>query len=209
MSSFCTEALTVCNSLLHPRAPSIALPLPPLALKATPTAAGLASSQGPAPGLTLPTLLGGPAPGPPFTPRHSLGLGPALLGSLENHLSLVPGLQGQGPAPGDMILSPHALHHQPEPPGLGPPEGQRPVFVRYDKEEADDVEISLESDSDDSVVIVPPGLLGMDNQQDETALGNAQNMAAVTPGGATLTLAGRSCDYTMEIRLQGSRICIS
>ena len=34
----------------------------------------------------------------------------------------------------------------------------RPAFVHYDKEEASDVEISLESDSDDSVVIVPEGL---------------------------------------------------
>ncbi|GCB81878.1 hypothetical protein scyTo_0021903 [Scyliorhinus torazame] len=37
--------------------------------------------------------------------------------------------------------------------------GHRPVFVRYDKEEESDVEISLESDSDDSVMIVPEGLL--------------------------------------------------
>ncbi|XP_063787025.1 proline-, glutamic acid- and leucine-rich protein 1 [Pseudophryne corroboree] len=35
----------------------------------------------------------------------------------------------------------------------------RPVFIHYEKEEASDVEISLESDSDDSVVIVPEGLL--------------------------------------------------
>ncbi|XP_030017912.1 proline-, glutamic acid- and leucine-rich protein 1 [Sphaeramia orbicularis] len=193
VSSFCTEALTICNSLLHPRTPSIALPLPPLTLKPTPSAAGLTPSQGPTPGLTLPTLLGGPTPGPPFPSRHSLGLGPAasLLGSLENHLSLVPGLPGQAPTPGDMMLSPHTMHHQPEPTGLGPPEGQRPVFVRYDKEEAEDVEISLESDSDDSVVIVPPGLLGMENQQDETAAAvNSQNMASTTQGSTTLTLPG-------------------
>ncbi|GCB76508.1 hypothetical protein scyTo_0019150 [Scyliorhinus torazame] len=37
--------------------------------------------------------------------------------------------------------------------------GHRPVSVRYDKEEESDVEISLESDSDDSVMIVPEGLL--------------------------------------------------
>ncbi|TDG99945.1 hypothetical protein EPR50_G00199680 [Perca flavescens] len=185
VSTFCTEALTICNSLLHPRLPSIALPLPPLTLKPTPAAPVLPSSQGTTPGLTLPTLLGGPAPGTPFPTRHTLGLGPSsLLGSLENHLSLVPGLSGQ--APGDMILSPHG-HHQPEPAGLGPPEGQRPVFVRYDREEADDVEISLASDSDDSVVIVPPGMLDMDSQQDETAAAaaaaaNSHNMASAAPG---------------------------
>uniref|UniRef100_A0A8D0A9T3 Proline, glutamate and leucine rich protein 1 n=1 Tax=Sander lucioperca TaxID=283035 RepID=A0A8D0A9T3_SANLU len=187
VSTFCTEALTICNSLLHPRLPSIALPLPPLSLKPSPAAPVLSSSQGTTPGLTLPTLLGGPAPGPPFPTRHTLGLGPSsLLGSLENHLSLVPGLSGQ--APGDMILSPHG-HHQPEPAGLGPPEGQRPVFVRYDREEADDVEISLASDSDDSVVIVPPGMLNMDSQQDETAAvvaaaaaANSHNMASAAPG---------------------------
>uniref|UniRef100_A0A3B5BNH5 Proline-, glutamic acid- and leucine-rich protein 1-like n=1 Tax=Stegastes partitus TaxID=144197 RepID=A0A3B5BNH5_9TELE len=189
VSSFCAEALTICNSILHPRTSSVALPLPPLTLKPTHTAPVLPSSQGPASGLTLPTLLGGPAPGPPFPTRHSLGLGPtSLLGSLENHLSLVPGLPGQAPAPGDMILSPHA-HHQPDPAGLGPPEGQRPVFVRYDKEEAEDVEISLESDSDDSVVIVPPGMLNMENQQDDVAA-NSQNILSAAPGGAGVTLSG-------------------
>ncbi|XP_023119395.2 proline-, glutamic acid- and leucine-rich protein 1 [Amphiprion ocellaris] len=189
VSSFCAEALTICNSILHPRTPSVALPLPPLTLKPTHTAPVLPSSQGPAPGLTLPTLLGGPTPGPPFPTRHSLGLGPtSLLGSLENHLSLVPGLPGQTPAPGDMILSPHT-HHQPDSAGLGPPEGQRPVFVRYDKEETEDVEISLESDSDDSVVIVPPGMLNMENQQEDTAA-NSQNILSAVPGSASVTLPG-------------------
>ncbi|KAM9836939.1 proline-, glutamic acid- and leucine-rich protein 1 isoform 2-T2 [Aulostomus maculatus] len=195
VSSFCIEALTVCNSLLHPRTPSIAIPLPPLTLKPTPTGPVLPSSQGPNAGLILPPHLGGPASGTSFTTRHSLGLGPSsLLGSLENHLSLVPGLQGPGHTPGDMILSPHA-HHQPDPAVLGPPEGQRPVFVRYDKEEAEDVEISLASDSDDSVVIVPPGMLNIENQQDETATGvaaNSQNLASVVPGGATVTLPDES-----------------
>ncbi|KAE8278795.1 Proline-, glutamic acid- and leucine-rich protein 1 [Larimichthys crocea] len=190
VSTFCTESLTICNSLIHPRTPSITLPLPPLAMKPTPTAPVLPTSQGPTSGLTLPALLGGPAPGPSFPTRHSLGLGPAsLLGSLENHLSLVPGLPGQAPTPGDMILSPHA-HHQQDPAGLGLPESQRPVFIRYDREEADDVEISLASDSDDSVVIVPPGMLNMENQQDETAAANSQNMASAAPGGATVTLPG-------------------
>ncbi|KAL8176968.1 UNVERIFIED_CONTAM: hypothetical protein K2H54_040476, partial [Gekko kuhli] len=37
---------------------------------------------------------------------------------------------------------------------------RRPIFIHYDKEEEEDVELSLESDSDDSVVIVPKGQLG-------------------------------------------------
>ncbi|MEQ2164483.1 hypothetical protein GOODEAATRI_007114, partial [Goodea atripinnis] len=188
VSSFCAEALTICNSILHPRTPSIALPLPPLALKPTPSPSVL-SCQGPTPRLTLPTLLGGPAPGPPFSARHPLGLAPnSLLGSLENHLSLVPGLPGQASAPGELMLSP-PMHSQPDPPGLGPPEGQRPVFVRYDKEETEDVEISLASDSDDSVVIVPPGMLSTENQLDDPA-SNSQNILSSAPGGTCVTLAG-------------------
>uniref|UniRef100_A0A4W6DPF0 Proline, glutamate and leucine rich protein 1 n=1 Tax=Lates calcarifer TaxID=8187 RepID=A0A4W6DPF0_LATCA len=194
VSTFCVEALTICNSLLHPRTPSITLPLPPLTLKPTPAVPVLPSSQGPTSGLTLPTLLGGTAPAPPFPTRHSLSLAPtSLLGSLENHLSLVPGLPGQAPTTGDMILSPHT-HHLPDQAGLGPPEGQRPVFVRYEKEEAEDVEISLASDSDDSVVIVPPGMLNMENQQDDTAVAaNSQNMVSSVPGGTTVTLPGGEC----------------
>lgn len=100
---------------------------------------------------------------------------------------MVPGLRGQTSGAGEMILSPHA-HHQ-DLAGLGPPEGQRPVFVRYDREEAEDVEISLASDSDDSVVIVPPGMLNMENQQDDVAAAaNSQSMTAAA-GGAAVTLA--------------------
>uniref|UniRef100_A0A3Q3E5A5 Proline-, glutamic acid- and leucine-rich protein 1 n=1 Tax=Labrus bergylta TaxID=56723 RepID=A0A3Q3E5A5_9LABR len=168
VSSFCTEALTVCNALLHPRVSPISLPLPPLTLKPTPSAPVLSSAQGT--GLTLPTLLGGPAPGTPFPSRHSLGLAPAsLLGSLENHLSLVPGLT---------------------PLGWAPPEGQRPVFVRYDREEAEDVEISLASDSDDSVVIVPPGMLNMEAQQEDPGMGNPPSLVSAAPGGTTVSLPG-------------------
>ncbi|XP_074518361.1 proline-, glutamic acid- and leucine-rich protein 1 [Halichoeres trimaculatus] len=188
VSSFCGEALSICNALLHPRVPPIALPMPPLTLKPTPSAPVLSSSQGP--GLTLPGLLGGPAPGPPFPSRHSLDLGSAsLLGSLENHLSLVPGLPGQTHTPADMILSPHG-HHQPDPAGLGPPEGQRPVFVRYDREEAEDVEISLESDSDDSVVIVPPGMLNMEPPQEDPGAGNPPSLVSAAPGSTTVPLPG-------------------
>ena len=75
--------------------------------------------------------LGGPV-------DYHLGL-QALLGPLDYNLSL--GLQA---LPGPQ----------------GPPEALRPVFVRYDCEEAENVDISLSSISDDSVVIVPPGTLG-------------------------------------------------
>ncbi|KAI2662755.1 Proline-, glutamic acid- and leucine-rich protein 1 [Labeo rohita] len=172
VSSFCAEALTICNTLIHPRTPSISLPLSPLTLKSTPSAPVLASGQNPS--LSIPTLLGGPTAGPPFPARHPMGLGPAsLLGSLENHLPLAPPVvptpAGTTATPGDLLLSPA----QPgELPGLGAPEGQRQVFVRYDKEEPEDVEISLESDSDDSVVIMPVGMMEM---QDGAA--NAQSLS--------------------------------
>uniref|UniRef100_A0A8B9KPJ1 Proline-, glutamic acid- and leucine-rich protein 1 n=1 Tax=Astyanax mexicanus TaxID=7994 RepID=A0A8B9KPJ1_ASTMX len=182
VSSFCTEALTICNTLLHPRTPSIALPLPPLTLKPIPAAPVLGPTQNPS--LSLPTLLGGPAPGPSFTSRHPLGLGPAaLLGSLDNHLPLAPPVlpttAGATGTQGDLLLSPA----QPaELAGLGAPEGQRQVFVRYDKEEPEDVEISLESDSDDSVVIMPQGMM-LEMQE---GVANAQNLPP-PPGGALTT----------------------
>uniref|UniRef100_A0A096M2U1 Proline, glutamate and leucine rich protein 1 n=1 Tax=Poecilia formosa TaxID=48698 RepID=A0A096M2U1_POEFO len=160
VSSFCSEALIVCNSLLHPRTPSIALPLPPLALN------------------TLCPVR--PRPRPQVDPAHPAGRS-------RNHLSLVPGLPGQGPAsaPGDLLLSPHGQPQQ-DPAGLGLPDGQRPVFVRYDKEEAEDVEISLASDSDDSVVIVPPGMLGADSQLDDPAPGSQNLLSAAVGAGANL-----------------------
>ncbi|XP_017282556.1 proline-, glutamic acid- and leucine-rich protein 1 [Kryptolebias marmoratus] len=185
VSTFCAEALTICNSIVHSRSPSIALPLPPLALK--PTTPSVLSCQGPGPRLTLPTLLGGPTSGPPFPTRHSLNLGAtSLLGSLENHLSLIPGMPGQAPAPGELMLSPQT-HHQSDP--SVPPEGQRSVFVRYDKEEAEDVEISLASDSDDSVVIVPPGMLNTENQQNDSAT-NSQNVLSSAAGSTGVSLPG-------------------
>ncbi|XP_059365307.1 proline-, glutamic acid- and leucine-rich protein 1-like [Carassius carassius] len=155
VSSFCVEALTICNTLIHPRTPSISLPLTPLTLKSTPSAPVLASGQNPS--LSIPTLLSGP----PFPSRHPMGLGPAtLLGSLENHLPMAPPVlptpAGTTATPGDLLLS----SAQPgELAGLGAPDGQRQVFVRYEKEEPEDVEISLESDSDDSVVIMPAGMM--------------------------------------------------
>ncbi|MCI4377417.1 hypothetical protein PGIGA_G00203360 [Pangasianodon gigas] len=159
VSSFCAEALTICNALLHPRTPSISLPL--LTLKPTPAASVLAPTQNPS--LSLPAVLGAPAPGPSFAPRHPLSLGPAsILGSLENHLPLGPPVlptpAGATGAQGELLLSSPA--QAAELAGLAaPPETQRQVFVRYDKEEPEDVEISLESDSDDSVVIMPQGMM--------------------------------------------------
>ncbi|XP_072543825.1 proline-, glutamic acid- and leucine-rich protein 1 isoform X2 [Salminus brasiliensis] len=182
VSSFCTEALTICNTLLHPRTPSISLSLPPLSLKPSPAAPVLSATQNPS--LSLPTLLGGPAPGPSFPSRHPLGLGPAaLLGSLDNHLPLAPPAlptpTGATGVQADLLLSPA----QPaELAGLAAPEGQRQVFVRYDKEEAEDVEISLESDSDDSVVIMPQGMM-LEMQE---GVANAQTLPP-PPGGAMTT----------------------
>lgn len=75
---------------------------------------------------------------------------PRLLPGSENHRA------GSGEDP---VLAPSGT----PPPSIPPDETfggrvPRPAFVHYDKEEASDVEISLESDSDDSVVIVPEGL---------------------------------------------------
>uniref|UniRef100_A0A3P9HWU3 Modulator of non-genomic activity of estrogen receptor n=1 Tax=Oryzias latipes TaxID=8090 RepID=A0A3P9HWU3_ORYLA len=157
VSSFCAEALTICNTMVHPRTPSIALPLPPPHPQTPHLCPG-----------ALPSGVGSQA-NPADPPGGSR--------SLENHLSTVPGLPAQGPTPGDMF-SPHRQHDS----GLGLPESQRPVFVRFDKEEPDDVEISLASDSDDSVVIVPPGMINLDQQQDEAAA-NVQTMLSATPAG--------------------------
>lgn len=64
--------------------------------------------------------------------------------------------------------------------------------MRYDREEAEDVEISLASDSDDSVVIVPPGMLKTENQapDDVAAATNSQSATAAAPArGAAVALA--------------------
>ncbi|XP_041094359.1 proline-, glutamic acid- and leucine-rich protein 1-like [Polyodon spathula] len=113
VSSFCRDSLTVCNSLLHPRSPSLSLPDP------LPQTQSLRSQTG-----------------VPFPSARARTL-PSLLP--QNHLPSEP-LPGEGEAGGEG--------------------GRRPVFVRYDKEDPEDVEISLESDSDDSVVIMPEGLPG-------------------------------------------------
>ncbi|XP_058876101.1 proline-, glutamic acid- and leucine-rich protein 1 isoform X2 [Acipenser ruthenus] len=113
VSSFCRDSLTVCNSLLHPRSPSLSLPDP------LPQTQSLRSQTG-----------------VPFPSARARTL-PSLLP--QNHLPPEP-LPGEAEAGGEG--------------------GRKPVFVRYDKEEPGDVEISLESDSDDSVVIMPEGLPG-------------------------------------------------
>ncbi|XP_077326621.1 proline-, glutamic acid- and leucine-rich protein 1 isoform X1 [Lithobates pipiens] len=71
--------------------------------------------------------------------------------SPANHLPV------RTPVPPQPIEPPAAPAVQSPPETLG--KTPRPVFVHYEKEEASDVEISLESDSDDSVVIVPKGFL--------------------------------------------------
>lgn len=95
-----------------------------------------------------------------------------------------------------MILSPHAAHHQ-DLAGLGPLEGQRPVFVRYDREEAEDVEISLASDSDDSVVIVPPGMLNVENQQQDDSATNSQSATAAAPARAAAVALAEGVSVSM------------
>uniref|UniRef100_A0A670Z3X5 Proline, glutamate and leucine rich protein 1 n=1 Tax=Pseudonaja textilis TaxID=8673 RepID=A0A670Z3X5_PSETE len=161
VSSFCTEASVICNALLHPRVPSLQMPLPgppahlPGSSQVSPAVAAAAAAAaslspfcpavpGPFPALRpLP-----PAPGP---------LPASLLGLPLSGLTAPP-------------LPPRLLPEDPlPPPSPGPGEAsalgpgaklRRSVFVHYDKEEEEDVEISLESDSDDSVVIVPKGQLG-------------------------------------------------
>ncbi|XP_075062638.1 proline-, glutamic acid- and leucine-rich protein 1 [Mixophyes fleayi] len=80
-----------------------------------------------------------------------------------------PPLTFPAPSPANHLSARTPVPLQPVEPPVAPPvpspqetfggKTQRPVFIHYEKEEASDVEISLESDSDDSVVIVPEGLL--------------------------------------------------
>ncbi|ERE69351.1 proline-, glutamic acid- and leucine-rich protein 1 [Cricetulus griseus] len=108
---------------------------------------GAISSAGPMPS----TGLVPSRPGPPATANH-LGLSvpslvsvpPRLLPGPENH---------RAGSSEDPVLAPSGT----PPPSIPPDETfggrvPRPAFVHYDKEEASDVEISLESDSDDSVL---------------------------------------------------------
>ncbi|XP_072905000.1 proline-, glutamic acid- and leucine-rich protein 1 [Hemitrygon akajei] len=160
VAAFCAEALVICNCVIHPR-------VPPLRVSLAGTGPGAVAGVGtpfkPQPTDTQPLIEQPPPPsfsaarlqpsglpslqprfsGPPATAPPVLGFPPQLsLGPTP-----VPAAEGEAEAgvPGDE----DAL--------LGDG-GRRPVFIRYDKEEESDVEISLESDSDDSVVIVPGGL---------------------------------------------------
>ncbi|KAH1187878.1 hypothetical protein KIL84_002221 [Mauremys mutica] len=151
VSSFCAEALVTCSALARPRVPSLQLPLPGPAPSAGPAPADLAAS----PFRQAPPFPAPPPARPP--PTNHLGLAPPRLPP-----SAAPGLalaEEPGEAGDPRLLAP------PSPGGAedggvglgGKP--RRPVYVHYEKEEESDVEISLESDSDDSVVIVPKGLL--------------------------------------------------
>ncbi|XP_053318525.1 proline-, glutamic acid- and leucine-rich protein 1 isoform X2 [Spea bombifrons] len=131
VSVFCTEALAICRVLIHPRAPSLQHPLP---------------AQGPRP----PAQSGDQLNQRPLAPPPPSFPAPAPV----NHLPLRP---LAAPQPSEPAVPPT----EPSPPSEETFGGKskRAVFIHFDKEEPSDVEISLESDSDDSVVIVPEGLL--------------------------------------------------
>lgn len=109
-------------------------------------------------------------------------IGPTpLLGHIENHIPMAPPVHptpiGAPGVQGELLLS--SPGHVADLAGLAlPAESQKQVFVRYDKEEPEDIEISLESDSDDSVVIMPQGML-LEIQEGAT---NVQNLPP-QPGG--------------------------
>ncbi|XP_063157862.1 proline-, glutamic acid- and leucine-rich protein 1 [Candoia aspera] len=156
VSSFCMEAAIICNSLLHPRVPSLQLHLAgpsvhlPGSSEVSPAVAVAAAATSPfCPALPPPfPAARPPAPGP--LPANSLGLPLSGLPTAQ----LPPRLLPEEPAP---PLSPGMAEAAALAAGA---KLRRSVFIHYDKEEEEDVEISLESDSDDSVVIVPKGQLG-------------------------------------------------
>ncbi|KAM9208129.1 proline-, glutamic acid- and leucine-rich protein 1 isoform 2-T2 [Dugong dugon] len=174
VSSFCSEALVTCAALTHPRVPPLQsvgtpyptpAPVPPLEapspFRAPPFhPPGPMPSVGPMPSAgPVPSAAPVPSarPGPPATANH-LGLSAPGLVSVPSRLLSGPENHRAG-SNEDPVLAPSGSPPPPIPPdetfgGRVP----RPAFVHYDKEEASDVEISLESDSDDSVVIVPEGL---------------------------------------------------
>ncbi|XP_070810737.1 proline-, glutamic acid- and leucine-rich protein 1 [Pituophis catenifer annectens] len=158
VSSFCTEAAVICSALLHPRVPSLQLPLAapsahlPGSLEVSPAAAVAAATLSPfCPAIPVPFPAPRPlppAPGP--LPPNSLGLPLPGFAAPQPPPRLVPEEPLPPPSPGTAEAAALATGAK----------LRRSVFVHYDKEEEDDVEISLESDSDDSVVIVPKGQLG-------------------------------------------------
>ncbi|XP_053115436.1 proline-, glutamic acid- and leucine-rich protein 1 [Hemicordylus capensis] len=181
VSSFCAEALVLCGALVHPRVPSLQLPLagppaPPLGASELSPAA--ASPFRPAPPLPFPAarLL------PPASPSSAPPAGAASAGALGLPL---PGLASAQ-------LPPRLTPEEPTlPASPGTAEAaalaagaklRRSVFIHYDQEEEEDVEISLESDSDDSVVIVPRGQLGkIANSTTAVALGAAPTPPTLLP----------------------------
>ncbi|XP_063305716.1 proline-, glutamic acid- and leucine-rich protein 1 [Pelobates fuscus] len=130
VSLFCAEALAICRVLIHPRGPSLQHPLPSQGPRSSMPTVDVPNQRPPAPPPTFPV--------PP----------PA------NHLPTRP------PVPPQPI-EPAVTAAEPSPPQEETFGGRprRAVFIHFEKEEPSDVEISLESDSDDSVVIVPEGLL--------------------------------------------------
>ncbi|XP_060111422.1 proline-, glutamic acid- and leucine-rich protein 1 [Heteronotia binoei] len=159
VSSFCAEALVTCNALLHPRVPSLQLPL--------------AGPSGPPPGSSE---ISSPAMASPFRPTPPLPFPAARLpppASPSAPPSVGPPANSLGLPLPNLSLGQLPPRLTPEEPTLPASPGtaeaaalaagakmRRPIFIHYDKEEEEDVELSLESDSDDSVVIVPKGLLG-------------------------------------------------
>ncbi|XP_043932234.1 proline-, glutamic acid- and leucine-rich protein 1 [Protopterus annectens] len=175
VASFCSEALVICNAIIHPRVPCLQVPFSPAAINPAMVKVQMVASEAPAqfrPTFHLPSPMVRPSlnhldlplqgmtagqqllsrlstPLPvPLTTSVSVPAMPPCVVSKENHISeqqmdMDAGLQAMPPSPGETFDD----------------KGRRPVFIHYDKEEETDVEISLESDSDDSVVIVPEGLL--------------------------------------------------
>ncbi|XP_064408992.1 proline-, glutamic acid- and leucine-rich protein 1 isoform X2 [Latimeria chalumnae] len=173
VAAFCAEALVICNSLIHPRVPSLQIPTAAAgsAMFKSPVLTPEPSSsfrQPQAQSFSLPLQPSRPVTNQLGLPLSGLVAGQQLVTRLppplttsmlllpmvpcsvkgENHLSdqqmdIDPGLQGDLHSPCQDAFD---------------DKGHKPVFVHYDKEEDSDVEISLESDSDDSVVIVPEGL---------------------------------------------------
>ncbi|XP_029139417.1 proline-, glutamic acid- and leucine-rich protein 1 [Protobothrops mucrosquamatus] len=158
VSSFCMEAAVICNALLHPRVPSLQLPLVapathlPGSSEVSPAAAVAAATLSPfCPAVPVPFPAPRPlppAPGP--LPANSLGLPLPGLAAPQLPPRLIPEEPVPPPSPGTAEVAALATGAK----------LRRSVFIHYDKEEEEDVEISLESDSDDSVVIVPKGQLG-------------------------------------------------
>ncbi|XP_067879854.1 proline-, glutamic acid- and leucine-rich protein 1 isoform X2 [Heterodontus francisci] len=167
VSAFCSEALVICNCLIHPRVPSLQMPLNTASLIAAAFKPSVPDVQAPSrqpqvPTFHLPAPTVRPQPGHPaglpsqgrstglpVPARFPSSLTPGAAESAENHAA-----EGEMETDANSLL---AVQQDDE--ALFGNGGHRPVFVRYDKEEESDVEISLESDSDDSVMIVPEGLL--------------------------------------------------